>query len=162
MKELNILQHGQLLCILTSFGVLRAPGSWLNCFFSALFNLFVQFKLKTAKKSSLTSFWVGAAPESWWNYFFQSFSIFFVRFNLKTAKKSSLTSFWVGAAPESWSNYFFQSLSIFLFDLIWKRLKKVVQPACGACSTQKLVKIHNSNSSHGGDSDWVDGFWFPF
>ena len=33
-----------LLCILTSFWVLRAPKSWSNYFFSAVFNLFCSFQ----------------------------------------------------------------------------------------------------------------------
>ena len=48
--------HASLLCILTSFWVLRAPKSWSNYFFSAVFNLFcllsVNFCLNRATSNS--------------------------------------------------------------------------------------------------------------
>ena len=40
-----------MLCILTSFQVLAGPESWLNCFFSAVFNLF-DLAVKSLKKVS--------------------------------------------------------------------------------------------------------------
>ena len=71
--------YGHLLCILTSFRVLRQPKSWSKHFLGAVFNLISAVKSlkmfelkekvwKQPPKSVLTSFWVSTAPESWSKY----------------------------------------------------------------------------------------------
>ena len=66
------------LCILTSFQVLRAPESWLKFFFQPFSTFFLNFKcflinfclksLKRAQKNISTSFRVCASPEIWSKY----------------------------------------------------------------------------------------------
>ena len=72
-RSLQSTGYFGVLCISTSFWVLRTPESWLNYFFQLFSTFFVhlnhfQWFHVWNQQSSSTSFWVRAAPESWLKY----------------------------------------------------------------------------------------------
>ena len=116
-----------LLCISTSFWVLRAPKSWLNYFFSAILNLFCTFQTffsdftaeineKRLKKNKKMCFCLllKAGPHAKAgrllegvprNCLFSVDFLLFQHFATVFGLFCSSTSLWVHAAPKSWSKY---------------------------------------------------------
>ena len=109
-KWFKIKGHLKLLCISTSFQVLRAPESWLKHFFQLFTTFFVHFKpfsvisrlksrRKVLKKRLNLVEWNQCEINKAKDYSFTLLA------KLKTAEKSILTSFQVCSAPESWWKY---------------------------------------------------------
>ena len=120
-----------MLCILTSFRVLRAPKSWLKHFFQPFSTFFVHFKLFSviSRLKSIKNVWKWTK-----NMFFFHFCLLF------KAGWHAKTGWLPEEVPQN---------CLFSVDFLLNTAeKKCFYQLSGARSTQKVVKIHNMYKVH--------------